>query len=784
MEATSMGVGAGHGQVGDPLRSQGQQTNVLGGVLLLAGQLERQASTVDAVAAAMSPEDLYGGRDRTVWEAMLELRAAGAPIDTISLYEHLRQAGRLGDAGGADYLASLAEACDPSSPTGAPHYAAELHRLAELRRRRDAAAEALAIASDPTSDPEDVERRLVALRRRKPRKPRDQAAPAPATPDADEEAAAEGTLLRDHLPDAPVPELVEVPRGYRVGVDGVFVLRPTRGGLEEVQVALAPVVISGRCEDRLSGDHHLELSWLTDGRWTSRLLSRRDCVDGRSLVAHGGEGLPVTSTRAGGLVDWIAALEVASRPHLPIHRVSSQLGWQGEEEAFLWGRTCIGPPDVDIRHHAEDPGTAALAAGYREEGTWEGWRKAIETIHAYPLVVAGLYASLLAPLLPILQVPNHVWSWDYQTSSGKTILLRLAASVWGDPREDSEAPILLSWDRTQVALERCAAALRGLPLLVDDTKRARDGKTVGSAVYTVCQGQGRGRGTVGGLATTGHWRTVLLSTGEQPLTSHTPDGGTRARVVECWGAPWGAISASSARVVDALSSGVSCHFGHAGPRWVRWLLDHRADWPRWREHLAQTRALYLESTGGGPLARIAGHLAALSVCSYLAHEALDLPWERVDVVRSIWGAVAEEAQEADRADVAYHWACDWVYSHPCDWLGQGDGRQPPRGWAGRLVDGEAQWYPAHLEHLLEDAGFSPAAMLRTWRDRGLLRCDPGKPTTQVRIGGLRVRACCLRLPAQVEDSAAKHYPPATVEAEPQGRLDPWDEGWVGRGGEA
>jgi len=52
---------------------------------------------------------------------------------------------------------------------------------------------------------------------------------------------------------------------------------------------------------------------------------------------------------------------------------------------------------------------------------------------------------------------------------------------------------------------------------------------------------------------------------------------------------------------------------------------------------------------------------------------------------------------------------------------------------------EIHWYPSRLEQLLEEAGFSATATLRTWHDRGWLRTSEKRqyvrPLIRQRVNG-------------------------------------------------
>ena len=63
----------------------------------------------------------------------------------------------------------------------------------------------------------------------------------------------------------------------------------------------------------------------------------------------------------------------------------------------------------------------------------------------------------------------------------------------------------------------------------------------------------------------------MLSTGEYPAVNRSGDGGT----LTVHGPPFGGEGDGTASIVALINEGVAEHYGHAGPRFVRHLVEHR-----------------------------------------------------------------------------------------------------------------------------------------------------------------------------------------------------------------
>jgi uncharacterized protein (DUF927 family) len=316
----------------------------------------------------------------------------------------------------------------------------------------------------------------------------------------------------------------------------------------------------------------------------------------------------------------------------------------------------------------------------------------VAEVTSYPRVMLALQASFAAPLLDTIKAPNFCLDLSYESSTGKTTVLNLAASVWGCPDDRNNGSMITSWDATRTWLERAAATRSGLPILLDDTKRAQGphGQThAPGSVYVLTNGQGRGRGSVKGSQQTRYWRTVVISTGEARLVDLSRDGGLAARVVEVWGLPFGGQGPRYAQIIDRLGAAIARTYGHAGPVFVRWLLAHRDEWDRWREQVRELAAEMGKRATRGITSRIATNLAVLEIAGRVMHRALDLPWRYESPVHALLGELlgddAAGNDATNRPLQALELAHGWAVANRHRFWAQDDGGAPvPAGrWLGR-----------------------------------------------------------------------------------------------------
>lgn len=551
----------------------------------------------------------------------------------------------------------------------------------------------------------------------------------------------------DMLKDAPnIPDLVIPERYYlRENATGRY---PLVEGGEPIpqQIACAPIIITGRLRQVTTAAESLCLCWREGHRWREKIVDRGQAMDARKLIELANDGFPVASDNAKDIVAYLRKFEAANLPQLPVANVSGSMGWQGKDrkDGFLWGTTHILPTgeivhspdslsdstrqwrDDVIAFRAASVGDEQIVAGYHSKGTFEDWKKAVTPAMAHPRARVALYTSVAVPLLSVLGCPNFIVDFAHPTSVGKTTLLRIAASVWGNPTLESPTSAMWTWDMTRVFAERGAAVMGGLPLILDDTKRARKVEMVSDLIYTVTSGRGRGRGSVQGIAETAIWSTILMSSGEEPATSFTTNGGVKTRVLEITGMPFGATTETLRKLVENVNRGITFNYGHAGVEFIRWFVRNRAREGQFAE-LYEKRVEHYATLAKIPEAgRLAQYAAAIYVAGILLHEALELPWEFDDPFAELWEMTAEESRNASGHAQALSLVEGWCYSNRERFHGITE-LAPTLGWLGRWEEGEDGWigiFPNALREMLTRAGYkNPEGILRGWRDMCWIRTD-------------------------------------------------------------
>lgn len=531
-------------------------------------------------------------------------------------------------------------------------------------------------------------------------------------------------------------EVFAVPERWACSERGVFELVVLKdGGVVDKQIAHRPIVITRTFRELHGAASWVELAWPNQGgTWTRKRVGRGTISSARELVSLAAFGAPVHSENAAAVVRWLAEFEAAN-PTTATGTVSTRCGWQHGTRDFLVGGLHVAPEGAEPVElfTDDDPGLEQIGRSFRSSGTLDGWIEAWRLVYDQPVAVAVLYASCAAPLLELVRGPNFILDVHGVSGHGKTTVLRLGASVWGQP-EDGRA--IYSWASTPTAIERTLGALSGLAVCLDESNRVplRDRPQIASVAYMIGNGSGKGRGTLRGSQRRVEFHTVVLSTGEASISSYTEDEGVRGRCVPVYGPPL-----ASADQAEALRAAVAEHYGHVGPLLVRHLVE-LGEAGRARLVARYTEAREQFAGAGDPkVRRAAQYLAVMLVGSEVLHGPLRIPAPRCNVWAFLKSQVAHAATSADRPLSALRDLVGWVLASGRLATGPEASQVPPGGWLGRFESVERwRWLallPDAVKTWLKQHGHEPDAVLRQLADRGLLLKTDGHLTAPVRLPG-------------------------------------------------
>lgn len=483
-----------------------------------------------------------------------------------------------------------------------------------------------------------------------------------------------------------------------------------------------------------TGEEKLQLAFRKGTIWRKIIVSKTVLASSNKVTELAGSGIAVTSQNARAFIQYISDMENMNYYLIPEKKSIGRFGYI-PDEGFS--------PFVDGLIFDGDANFKAMFQTVRSRGSETKWLETAAEVRemstTVKIILAASFASVL--LEPLNCLPFFVHLWGVDSGTGKTVALMVAASVWGDP---AVGAYVKTFDGTVVGMEKTAAFLNNLPFCLDELQLAKDSKgRTTFDVYKLAQGVGRTRGNrSGGVDLTPTWRNCILTTGESPLTGMASGAGAVNRVID--------IECKSAQAVIKdgmrISGAVKRNYGFAGRKFVERLyqpgvIDQVSE--RYRElfRILSDR----DTTEKQAMAAAAIILADELACQWIFSGQQPLTIEQVSEFLASKAAVSA-------GDRGYKYLCDWVTQNSNKLCGRSE--NPNIEVLGALEDGRAYIIRSVFERILQDAGYSTAAMISYLKQSNLIETRGRANTKGKRINGIPTECFCLRLPSvELDDEA-------------------------------
>ncbi|WP_169391430.1 MULTISPECIES: DUF927 domain-containing protein [Psychrobacter] len=259
----------------------------------------------------------------------------------------------------------------------------------------------------------------------------------------------------------------------------------------------------------------------------------------------------------------------------------SKLGWYGER--FVLPDTTLGGDDNELIVYQS---SHAINSTLAQKGSLEQWRDNLcQPLADQSRFVFSIACAFAGQLLEPLGYDGGGFHLLGSSSMGKSLSLKVAASVWGNPDN-----YVKTWRQTDNALESTACQHNDSFLALDEISEC-DPKIIGKCVYMIGNGQGKGRSTVSGHnRKTSTWRLIFLSNGEEALdkfmaqVGQKTNAGIEVRIAHI-DADAGkglktfdslVLAATGEAQADKIRTLSSSYFGSAGMAWLEYLTQDKA----------------------------------------------------------------------------------------------------------------------------------------------------------------------------------------------------------------
>ncbi|GAB0843653.1 DUF927 domain-containing protein [Escherichia coli] len=374
-----------------------------------------------------------------------------------------------------------------------------------------------------------------------------------------------------------------LPSGYRNTADGLYDIR----GKHPVLVCPVPILpYAVQCAEDKRSCMGLRLMALNSfGKYVTASVSVEDiAASAYNELIKAGFCIGSTPQQASLLEQFLYR---CMKMKLPVYLVSDAMGFVADDMAFLHGHT---PIVTSLKgFHYLTPGFR-VKPGIHPKGAMEGWQQLIHQ-HVYGWAqVFVLSASLASMLLVPAGMDVSIFHFHGGSTTGKTILLQLAASVHGNGNEpgSSSGVNIMRWNTTPNALERSLSDFSGLVACIDELG-ASNHKDFLSLLYNMTSGVSKERlNKAMQLCEPYKWRMLILSSGEMSIATklasqkESVQGGQEHRAISIEVLPEdaqkpGESKAQTRQRADVLKNGLGEVYGHAGPEFIRILLSQTGE---------------------------------------------------------------------------------------------------------------------------------------------------------------------------------------------------------------
>ncbi|MDC0765258.1 DUF927 domain-containing protein [Brevibacillus sp. AG] len=410
----------------------------------------------------------------------------------------------------------------------------------------------------------------------------------------------------------------------------------------------------------------------------------------------------------------------------PLHKSHRHLGWADRKGELVYKhQELLGRNLLDSSTYE---GNLLL-----QKGTFEGWKQVIkqEVLGHTPLEFAltcGFAAPLVSLIAKLVDLEVLIFHAFGDSAQGKTTAGRVFVSPFGLPSK-REGGLILQWLATKNGLVGQIKQKHGLPLVLDEASMNRMSDFT-DILYLLAEGREKARMTKEiQERERASWSGVFFSTAEHSLHQKSnQNSGLLVRLQEKGNVPW----TRSAENATEIKEGLLKHYGHAGPKFIEFLLKTGKDailniWKKWSE-ICYGKMVVKD----GLSRRIADKFALILATADLMNQCFDFSVNKDGILEFLLEMDQENAKGRDLGERAYQYLRQIVVQHQMRFIKADD---KPNGeiW-GKMTRGydrkiEVAFLQEPFKKLLSDGGFDDySVVLRKLKEKGYLDHERDKNT--------------------------------------------------------
>lgn len=319
---------------------------------------------------------------------------------------------------------------------------------------------------------------------------------------------------------------LHIGEGWIADDEGIYMLEDNGKTVKRTEAAKFPFLVDclyqpydvgaagpGKCGIRFKSIH---------GDWCRKIVEQATLMNAQQVLSLAKDGVIINSHRALPFTDYVTSMieESVTRHEIPIHKMSSTLGWTSDYKEFL--------PFTDEKFvfEKEDDFPELMRNLTKPAGKYEDWLATYKEVRAtkvtmFNFATIALFASPIVGMLPDVQ-NGFICNIYGKTHVGKSICTAMAGTIWGRTGIDGYA---ISMNGTYTGIEVRMNAMKNIPLIIEDANNTNDPEEIPKFIMTASNGVGRIRATknLGNRAVL-KWNMIILSNSEATLTSYGHKG--------------------------------------------------------------------------------------------------------------------------------------------------------------------------------------------------------------------------------------------------------------------
>lgn len=498
----------------------------------------------------------------------------------------------------------------------------------------------------------------------------------------------------------------------------------TSGFMGEIVVCSHPIMPVKRLINIDTGEERLELAYRKGRMWRSIIVEKSTIASSSAILQLAAFGVMVNAENAKALSTYLMAMEELNYDAIPEEKSVGRLGWVNQHgfSPYVDGLTFDG--EANFRH---------IFAAVRTGGNFDAWKNIMLKLRAERgvgrLFLAASFASVILEPCGLLPFFLHAWGG---TETGKTVGLKIAASVWASP---GIGEFIMTFNSTTVGQEMTAGFLNSLPMCMDELQIQSSAgiRDFDRMIYQLTEGTGRTRGAkLGGLQRQATWRNCIITNGEHPISTANSGGGAVNRIIEfeCEDKVYSDLVALCA-VVDK-------NYGWAGRAFVEYLQKPGVlDLINEVQKNYYTALLKMDSTEK-QAASASAILAADAVATELFFkDGNELTIEEISKVLA-------KRDEVNVNSRALQYLYQLIAANPNHFSPDLNGEYRAEVW-GKAMPDRVYIIKSIFDREMQNGGFNGTAFL-SWAKRiDRIVTDNNRRTKNARIGNSVVQTICLKL---------------------------------------